>query len=220
MSDEGQMIVHAEIGTDPHLYRTRLPIPPFPPEIAKAICRVMLGISKIDKSETNNFDNYKYASVDDYFEATRKLCAEAGLIVFPVEVSQDYGVVQTKNGDVPVAVFVFEFMLVHESGVMWQHPYDQRKLRLQLRGPQTAGIAKSYVQKQYERSLFKLATGEPDADALGSLDEEVDEMGEPVRRKRKPRGEAQVVQPPPANGEKRPLPPRVGEGKPASAQEI
>lgn len=165
----------------------RSPVPPMPPEIAKAVVAVMRDVQEPQKDGTNNFSNYNYATVDAFLAAMRPVCAKAGLVIYPVEAGQTWEEVIIKDGAIRVSTFTFEFILIHESGVQWQHPYDKRILRLQWAGAQTSGIAKSYAQKQYMRSLFQIATGDPDADSLEMLDDE----GQRRSRKKSP---AEVVQ--------------------------
>lgn len=205
MSDESFEETQAVGNVAAPVMRPRAPVPPMPPEIAKAVVGVMLAISKLEKKTDNQHEGYKYASIDDFLEETRPICAKNGLFIYPVEVSQEYGQATTRSGSISIVTYTFEFILFHESGASWQHPYDQRKIRIQSRGPQTAGMAKSYAEKQFMKSLFQMSAGEPDADSLPALDDEVDEEGAPrKRRSTKP----QVVSSP-ANGERQAPPPLI-----------
>jgi hypothetical protein len=54
---------------------------PMPPNVAAAISKVMAGVPKLQRGETNTHGQYKFASIDDFLEAVRPLCAESGLII-------------------------------------------------------------------------------------------------------------------------------------------
>ena len=53
--------------------------------------------------------------------------------------------------------------LFHASGAMWG-PF-KRAISVRADGPQSFGMGPSYVEKYFLRSLFKVSTGEEDADA-------------------------------------------------------
>jgi hypothetical protein len=211
MSNEADETTNTPAPTTPPK-RERKPAPPWPPEIAKAVVGIMRDLPEPEQNGYNAYSDYHYSTIDDVFKVTRPTCAQHGLFVYPVELSQDWVKVETDKGVVQVAVFEFEMMLVHESGVSWQHPDDTKRLRIPWSGPQTAGIAKSYVEKQFVKALFQISTNEKDGDEEVQSNE-LGEDGEQGRRPRRPRQQGQVVQPA-ANGEKKALPPLVNK-KPA-----
>jgi len=137
-------------------------VPPMPEAIAKAIIQIMKKIETIEKSSYNKYSDYNYASVDAFVEATRPVCAEAGLAVIPMEIERSFSREDGKN---VIAVFTYQFLLIHETGATWTTSLDQRSVRQIWLGAQTSGAAQSYAFKQYLRALFQIATGEPDADA-------------------------------------------------------
>lgn len=140
--------------------------PPMPPAVAKAVSSVMGGVTKLKKSEHNNHGNYDFASVDDFLEAIRPLCAKAGLIISQDEESQELK--QTTKADGKPATWLkmtFSYTLIHSSGETWGHRPTRTVMVTAGMGAQAFGAAQSYGLKQFMRSLFQVATGEPDLDA-------------------------------------------------------
>ena len=60
---------------------------PMPKEVAEAIVMVMSELKKLEYTQTNTYSNYRYAGVDDFYEAVRPLMAQAGLVIVPEEIS-------------------------------------------------------------------------------------------------------------------------------------
>ena len=68
-----------------------------------------------------------------------------------------------------------------------------RSLRIQYTGPQTYQAAQSYLEKQFYKSLFSLATGDRDLDALpqaDTLEDQIEATGTGAKRKRKSSSQA------------------------------
>jgi len=59
---------------------------------------------------------------------------------------------------------IYDFDLFHESGEIWEN-YDRINIWHPIQGAQTAGSARSYAEKLFMRTLFKVRTGEADADS-------------------------------------------------------
>ena len=140
--------------------------PPFPPEIAEAVAAVMGKIEKLDKDEKNDHGGYKFASIDGFLEAVRPLCAEFGLVIVQDEdeISMKEGT--GKDGKASNWIYMrFSFTLAHTSGVTWDYRPKRSIMVPAKMGPQAFGAGQSYTLKNFERSLFKIATGEPDPEA-------------------------------------------------------
>jgi hypothetical protein len=143
---------------------------PMPKEIAVAVLDVMRAVGKLAKDSKNNQGNYSYASVDAFLEAVNPACAEAGLIVCPIELSADLTTFETSDHTGKTKVrrqlaFAYNFMLIHESGATWCNERDVRHVAVEAIGAQAYGSAQSYALKQYMRALFQIPTGDEDADA-------------------------------------------------------
>lgn len=134
-----------------------------PHKIAAAIAEAMKGVSRLKKSEKNDHGRYRYASIDDFLEDLRPKLAEAGLSVISDEVSREHFVIQEKNGPATFAFYRFAFYIAHSECDFTYGPIH-RTVDVRFVGPQTAGQAQSYCEKQFLRSLLKVATGDQDVD--------------------------------------------------------
>ncbi|KKK90562.1 hypothetical protein LCGC14_2721760 [marine sediment metagenome] len=137
-----------------------------PPKVAGAINAVMKAVPKLKKGEKNTHGNYNFASIDDFLEAVRPLCAEHGLIIMQDEESFETQTGTDKNNK-PVSWLVmrFRFTLAHSSGEVWGHQPARTIMVNAAMGAQAFGAAQSYALKQFMRSLFQIATGEKGMDA-------------------------------------------------------
>ncbi len=137
-----------------------------PPKVAGAITAVMKAVPKLKKGEKNTHGNYNFASIDDFLEAVRPLCAEHGLIIMQDEESFETQTGTDKNGKaVSWLVMRFRFTLAHSSGEVWSHQPARTIMVSAAMGAQAFGAAQSYALKQFMRSLFQIATGEKGMDA-------------------------------------------------------
>jgi len=143
-------------------------LPPMPPEIAKAIVAVNKQVKSLGKDANNPHGKYKYTSVDAFYEAIGPMMADAGLIAFTNEIetaitqresTDDYGHTKRSNW----LTSQYEIMLYHESGVEWGP--IRRAMMVIASGPQAYGSGQSYVEKYFLRGLFKVPTGDGDADS-------------------------------------------------------
>lgn len=137
---------------------------PMPAEVAIAVAEVMKRIAKLDKTETNKHGGYRYASVDDFYEMVRPLLAETGLVIIPEELSTSSLNTTTANGTRTWLVIKYDFTL-NVGGVEWEFRPKRTAMADSSMGSQAFGAAASYAEKFFLRSLFKIATGEPDIDA-------------------------------------------------------
>lgn len=128
-----------------------------PPKVAAAIVGVMTDVPKLAKGETNGHGNYNFASIDDFLEAVRPLCAAHGLIIAQNEES-----FEMKEGWLIVR---FSFTLAHASGEVWAEKQTRTIMVSAKMGAQAFGAAQSYALKQYMRAMFLIATGEKGNDA-------------------------------------------------------
>lgn len=147
-------------------------IPPMPPEVAKAIVGVQKAIRRVGKDGHNSDGgDYRFASVDAFFEFLGPLLGEHGLIIDVDEVEEGFAYyVLTKtyrNGGSSEQHWMrarYVFTVAHESGATWGHN-PVRTVDVLNTGPQAYGSAQSYATKMYLRSLFKVPTGDrEDAD--------------------------------------------------------
>jgi len=90
---------------------------PIPKEIARALNYVCKNSVKLSNAHKNEYHNYNFASIDDFLEVYGSIIAEAGLTIIMDEVEE-------KQND-KVLKIVYHFILIHESGSMWQHPIKE-----------------------------------------------------------------------------------------------
>ncbi len=133
-------------------------VPKLPKSIATAINGVMGDIRTLKKEDENKFQNYSYASIDNFLKAVNPLCAKHGLIINIDEESCEVTRDGTKN---PWVHIVYKFILSHASGDTWGYT-PRRNMFVAMTGGQSMGSSQSYCLKQYMRSLFLISTGEKD----------------------------------------------------------
>lgn len=161
------------------------PIPAMPKEIAAALVATMRKVQRVVKDGRNEYGGYNYASVDAFLDMAGPLCAESGLIIYPVEISHSFD----KIDDTRYAVtLVYGFELYHESGVGWTNSRDHKVVRGVWGGPQTFGALQSYALKSYMRALLKIPTGDRDADEVDQSVRIVDQQAPQVNAGRRARG--------------------------------
>lgn len=173
------------------------PMPAMPPEIAKAVLLVMRSVGRIAKESKNSQGNYNYASVDAFLEIVNPACAEAGLIIVPIELSCDLTEFESSNDRGTKTrrqyTFKYNFMLVAEDGTTWCNERDVRSVTVEATGAQASGAAQSYALKQYARALFQIPTGDEDADAADKLQASTIRATVQATRAKRETGEKQVV---------------------------
>ena len=137
-----------------------------PPAVAKAVNAIMAEVPKLPKTAHNNHGNYDFTSIDDFLGAIRPLCAAHGLIISQDEECFEFKQLTNKQGEPSNwLTLTFRYTLVHTSGETWGHRPARTIMCNAAMGAQAFGAAQSYSLKQYLRSLFQIATGEPDIDA-------------------------------------------------------
>ena len=157
-----------------------------PAEIVKAICKVQSGMQAVKRDGKNQHGGYQFASTDAVYAALALKLAEVGLAILCLEEDVPEIKRTESNGKtVQWGRFVFSFILATENAT-WSDPRWRRTLYLQITGPQSFMAAQSYAEKALLRSLFKIATGDIDLDAMPQAEtEEVQEALVGNGRKRK-----------------------------------
>lgn len=131
-----------------------------PPVIAAAIIAVKKRVKQLGADDRNEHGRYNFVSVDKFYATIGKLMADAGLALLIDETGHDLRP-SDKSGNIWLfANYACRF--VHESGAMG--PPMRRAIALPISGPQAFGAAQSYIEKQLLRQVFKVPTGEKDAD--------------------------------------------------------
>jgi hypothetical protein len=131
-----------------------------PAAVAAAIVAVKKQVKQLGHDDKNDHGRYNFVSVDKFYATIGKLMADAGLALLIDETATEVRA-SDKSGN-PWLFVQYDLAFMHESGVM-SHPLH-RSCALPINGPQTYGAAQSYIEKQFLRQVFKVPTGEKDAD--------------------------------------------------------
>ncbi len=144
-----------------------------PSDIVKAICLVQSGMKSVQRDGKNSHGGYQFASTDAVYAALTLKLAEVGLSILCLEEEvPEIKRIEGKDGKtVQWGRFVFSFILATEQAT-WSDPRWKRTLYLQITGPQSFMAAQSYAEKALLRSLFKIATGDIDLDAMPQAETE------------------------------------------------
>lgn len=137
---------------------TEMVIPKMPKSIATAISGVMGDIQTLKQDADNDFQKYKYASIDGFLGLCRPIMAKHGLII---TMDEKNCVVERDAGKKPWLHIEYIFILSHSSGDTWGFT-PMRNMFVEVSGGQSFGSSQSYVLKQFMRGLFQINTGEKD----------------------------------------------------------
>lgn len=137
---------------------------------AKSIYEAILAVTKevgtLGKAAFNPHGQYAYVSIDAYYQAVGQSAAKHGLTWVLV---QDAFTLHPSVGRSGVVEITYRVHLLHESGATILD-FTKTSIIHPLQGAQTVGSAMSYADKVFQRQLFKIATGEDDADATNATD--------------------------------------------------
>lgn len=137
----------------------------YPEAVSNAICAIMAEIPKLAREETNKHANYKFASIDDFLDAVRPLCAKHKLHIEQDEISFDIVQTMDKYGK-PSDWLRMAFGYTVAAGGSSRGPIKRSIMVRADMGSQAFGAAQSYSLKQFMRSLFQISTGDgEDADS-------------------------------------------------------
>lgn len=133
-------------------------------EINKAISAVMADVRRLEKAGLNAFDKYHFTSIDDFKDHLRPILARNGLSVSISEMGLEIVPMENSQGKMKTNVRVtFAITLSHVSGE--SAPADVSTVILPYTGAQTAGIAKSYVIKEWIKGRFLASSGDVSEEA-------------------------------------------------------
>ena len=126
-------------------------------KINTAIARAMIEVQKLPKDDRNEHGNYSFASIDQFLDACRPICAAHGLHPNIDGVASDTFLAGNNK---LWGKFSYRISMQHESGESTEP--SGMDVMLPLTGAQTSGSAQSYALKQYLRGLLMIPTGEKD----------------------------------------------------------
>lgn len=135
-----------------------------PDAISQAIVNVLAAVTRLEKAGLNAFDKYHFTSIDDFKDHIRPLLAMNGLDVSVSEVSHDIVELENSKGQKKANCKIgFDITLHHVSGAV--RPPDRAYVIVPYTGAQTAGIAKSYVIKEWIKGKFLASSGDVSEEA-------------------------------------------------------
>lgn len=135
-------------------------------KIIKAIIKTRQDVGTLGKGAVNPHGNYKYVSIDRYYEVVSNAASKNGLTWIIRESNLTLQPTAGRTGMIE-ATYVVD--LYHESGEAMLE-FSRLSILHPVQGAQTVGSAMSYVDKIFMRQAFSVATGEEDADATNPAD--------------------------------------------------
>jgi hypothetical protein len=131
-------------------------------QVISALVNAAKAMPSLVKGARNEHGGYNYVSIDSMYENIAQVALGFGLTWKAREVSFD---VMPDFGKYGTIVTGYAFDLMHEeTGTIWTD-FFACSIAHPPQGAQTAGSALSYADKLFMRTVFKVQTGEKDADA-------------------------------------------------------
>ena len=158
-------------------------------EVFAAITSVTKALGRVGKGAFNQHGNYRFVSIDKYYETAGVEAANAGLTWV---LKEDSFEVVASAGPKPLIKATYIVDLFHSSGATLPG-FSKLSIIHPIQGAQTVGSAMSYADKVFMRQLFKVATGEEDADSTNPSD--LDYLGTTAPSKPASRPSATSVDP-------------------------
>ncbi len=133
------------------------------PAMVKKIAAVQAAAPSLKKGERNEGAGFNFVGIDTFYEQVASVALEKGLTWVAVE--DGIELVPMPTGELVVCQKFHANLLDTEDGTVAEDFF-----RLTVPAPfsdaQTAGISVSYFDKALMRSVFKVVTGEKDADHM------------------------------------------------------
>ena len=131
-------------------------------QVISALVNAAKAMPSLVKDDKNVHGGYNYAGIDLFYSDVASVALGFGLTWKVREVSFD---VMPDFGKYGTIVTGYAFDLMHEeTGTIWLD-FFACSIAHPPQGAQTAGSALSYADKLFMRTVFKVVTGEKDADA-------------------------------------------------------
>jgi hypothetical protein len=148
--------------------------------IVKAVIKTRQDVGTLGKGTLNPHGNYKYVSIDRYYETVADAASKNGLMWIIREESITLNANMGKTG---VLQAQYTIDMYHESGEVIE-AFSVLSILHPIQGAQTIGSAMSYVDKVFMRQAFAVATGEKDidADATNPMDLDIKPAPKPVAK--------------------------------------
>lgn len=135
-------------------------------EIYASIIEVTRRVGTLGKAQFNPHGQYKYVGIDKYYEKVSGIAADLGLSWVLVQDKFELHPNVGKSGMLEIS---YRVNLFHSSGAVIEN-FSYLSIIHPIQGAQTVGSALSYADKTFQRQLFKVSTGEEDADSTAPDD--------------------------------------------------
>lgn len=136
-----------------------------PKVIANALFEIQEAVGTLGYDSDNAYANYKYVSIDKYYDSIRPMMNDAGIMIIPDELESSL------SDDRKLYRAVYQFTILHKDGAVWNFPI-RRSITLPFTGAQSAGSALSYLEKIAMRTIFKINSGDKDSIDADSLEQQ------------------------------------------------
>ena len=134
------------------------------------VANVSKEIGSLSKGPRNTHHKYSYVSIDSYYEDVASVANQKGIHWFLMEA---HPAQPTPDGKVWIFSYRIKALvggeLIEVDHITIPHPWQ---------GAQTSAAARSYADKTFMRTLFKIPTGEPDSDDLNDRASEQPVVGQ------------------------------------------
>lgn len=125
---------------------------------AASLLKTASEIPNLEKDNENKFGKYSYVSIDDYYSKVASIANKNGLGWVCKE--REYSFRKEENA----VIFTYDFDLYSAAGDYIEN-FTTFTVVHPIQGAQSSGSAASYAEKMFMRTVFKVRTGELDADA-------------------------------------------------------
>lgn len=143
--------------------------------IVKAVIKTRQDVGTLGKGTLNPHGNYKYVSIDRYYETVADAASKNGLMWI---IREEEIALNTNIGKTGVLQSKYMIDMYHESGEVIE-AFSVLSILHPIQGAQTIGSAMSYVDKVFMRQTFAVATGEKDIDADATNPSDLDIINTP-----------------------------------------
>jgi hypothetical protein len=143
--------------------------------IVKAVVKTRQDVGTLGKGTLNPHGNYKYVSIDRYYETVADAASKNGLMWV---IREDDITLNANMGKTGVLQARYVIDIYHDSGEMIES-FSAISILHPIQGAQTIGSAMSYVDKVFMRQTFAVATGEKDIDADATNPSDLDIINTP-----------------------------------------
>jgi hypothetical protein len=138
--------------------------------LAAALVAVRKEVRRLEKTQENKHNKYKYVPIDDVKDFIRPILSQHGIDI-SVSESGDWSIheLPSRNGTTTTAMIKYTITLDHVDSELSPRA-ETITVTLPYVGAQTAGIGRSYAIKEWAKGTLLLSTGEDvdaDADAAG-----------------------------------------------------